>query len=111
MKIHRHINDSQADVIREMAISIGLDAIDYKKMHRLYKIASKDSYSFAIELKEKRLSGKGDIQLLGSGKYVWLYMEDGLTWFKTSPIISCKSTGSGFILETENSFYELVEES
>lgn len=40
-------------------------------------------------------------------EFAWLFGENAVTWFKTSPVLSVKKKGKNYLIETENSFYTL----
>lgn len=109
MKVYSQINDETADFIKQIALTKGLEKLDYGKRHSLYKVGSKTA-SGAIEMQEKVFIARGSIELLGTNKFVCLYISDLSGWFRTSPVSSCKKNNSSFIIETANSFYELKED-
>jgi len=106
MKIHPAINDEQVDEIMEIARSKGLDIIDYDKFYNVYKIGCK--FGNLYKKKEPRAAGK--IMLIGLQKNVWIYIQSMSSWFKTSPIITCKKDKDSIIIETMNSLYQLEEQ-
>lgn len=108
IKFHNKINDEVLDLLKDIAITKGLDEINYNTNHSLYKIGSKTSDG-AVEMQERKFVTRGTVQLLGDGTFVCLYVNNFHDWFRTSPIISCKKNSNGVILETANSFYELKE--
>lgn len=109
MKIHKVIDDSTADLIKELALTKGLDVINFESPYRLYKVGSKIDKDI-IEMMERRRVGQGFIQLVGSSNHVAIYITGLREWFRTSPVLSCKKKDACIIIETNNSFYELVEE-
>ena len=109
MKIHKAIDDATADTVRQIAETKGLNDINYEVCHRLYKIGNKLPTG-TIEMMEKKCVGAGEIRVIGSDSHVALYISSLREWFRTSPIISCKKKDSCVIVETNNSFYELVED-
>lgn len=108
MKFHKAINDEVMDLLKDIAITKGLDDIDYNKKHSLYKVGSK-AKDGAIEMQERKFVARGSVELLGNEKFVCIYVSNITDWFRTSPIVSCKKNNNGIILETMNSFYELKE--
>lgn len=109
MKIYSQINDETADFVKQIALTKGLEKLNYNKHHSLYKVGSKAANG-DIEMQEKVFVAKGSIELLGTDKFVCLFISDLSGWFRTSPINSCKKNKSSFIIETANSFYELKED-
>lgn len=109
IKIHRAIDDATSDVIKEIAITKGLDIINFNSLHRLYKIGEKNNSS-TIEILEKKCVGQGELSLVGNEEFVSLYITSLREWFRTSPIVSCNKKGDSIIVETFNSFYELKED-
>lgn len=109
MKIHKVIDDSTADLIKELALTKGLDVINFESPYRLYKVGSKIDDDI-IEMMERRCVGSGFIQLVGTPTHVSVYVAGLREWFRTSPVLSCKKKDACIIIETNNSFYELVEE-
>lgn len=109
MKIHKVIDDSTADIIRQIALTKGLDAINFESCYRLYKVGEKVDKD-VIEMIERRYVGQGSIQLVGSCNHVSVYIAGLREWFRTSEVLSCKKKDACIIIETKNSFYELVED-
>jgi hypothetical protein len=109
MKITKNLNDEVADIVKEIALAKGLDKLDYNKRYNLYKVGSKLK-SNAINIQEEARVFEGSIQLTGSENSVCLLVTRLRDWFRTSPIIACTKGRMGFIIETENSFYELKEQ-
>lgn len=108
IRIHASIDDKTADTMTDIASTIGLDAIDYNANYRMYKIGSK--YNGDITLAEKLYVGSGFIRLVGTVNHVALMISSIRDWFRTSPVVSCTKKNNVLILETKNSFYELVED-
>lgn len=107
MKVHRLIQDGLDDKIKQFAVEVGLDQLDFDKTYRLYKVGSKHSFNIV----EVRCVGRGEIRLTGSDKHVSLFISDLREWFRTSPVLSCQINADKYIIETANSFYELVEDT
>jgi hypothetical protein len=109
MKVHHSLSDGQQDIVLERAKLLELDLIDYDSTYRVYKIASKNSSN--IDLNETRCIARGSILLTGTKEYVCLFVHGMREWYRTSPIVTCnKKGGKAIIIETANSFYELVED-
>lgn len=108
MIVHNLINDKTADAIKDVAQTKGLGDINYDSSYRMYKIGHKVSGGI-IEMQEKTYVGEGLVRLIGDGTFVALYLFNINEWFKTSKIVSCKKNTDNFIIETNNSFYELKE--
>lgn len=109
MKVHRALDDATSDIIKEIAVTKGLDVINFDNVYRMYKIGEKNDSS-TIEILEKRCVGQGELVLVGNKEFVSLYITSLREWFKTSPVISCNKKGNSIIVETWNSFYELKED-
>jgi hypothetical protein len=109
IKVHRAVDDATSDIVKEIAISKGLDIINFNNQYRMYKVGEKNNSS-TIEVLEKRCVGQGELLLVGGDEFVSLYISGLREWFRTSPIISCNKKGDSIIIETWNSFYELKEE-
>lgn len=108
IRVHASINDKTADIMTDIASTIGLDAIDYNANYRMYKIGSKHNQEIALT--EKLYVGSGFIRLVGSVNHVALMISSIRDWFRTSSVVSCTKKNNVLILETKNSFYELVED-
>jgi hypothetical protein len=109
MKVHSSIDDDTSDKIKIIATMKGLDNIDYGKCYRLYKVGSKRD-EFTIQMLEKRCVGSGEVYLVGNSSLVGIYISGLREWFRTSEVISCKKKEKCVMIETINSFYELVED-
>jgi flavodoxin len=110
MKTLSLLNDEVSDIVKQIAETKGLSQLDFEKSYRVYKIGSK-SKNGAIEMEEKRRVATGMVELTGNDKCVCLFMRGFKDWFKTSAVMSCSKNSNGYILETENSFYELKEDT
>lgn len=108
MKVHSMVNDKIADTIKDIAQAKGLGDINYDSYYFMYKIGQKISKD-VIEMQVKTYVGNGCVCLIGNESLVALYLSNLQEWFKTSPVVSCKKNNDTFIIETENSFYELKE--
>lgn len=106
MKVHKLVPDGIDDKIKELAVQAKLDQLDFDKIYRLYKVGSKHNYNIV----DVKCVGQGEIRLTGSEKYVSLFISSLREWFRTSPVLSCQNNGNKYIIETANSFYELVED-
>jgi hypothetical protein len=106
MKIHYLINDEEADNVRELAKSVGLDQLNYDKEYSIYKTAVLQPF---YPLEEPLFTGRGNILLIGMNNFVWIHIANFNNWFKTSPISSCEKQKDVFIIKTANSIYELRE--
>jgi hypothetical protein len=104
MKVHSGLNDKIMDLVKEQAIALGLDAIDYESYYRLYKLGTKSNY-----YEEPVLTIKGYVSLIGSERHVALYIQGHRDWFRTSSIVSCEKSGEDIIIQTANSIYKLSE--
>lgn len=109
IKIHRMVDESTANNIKVIAELIGLNLINYKNDYRLYKVGEKLKKG-NIKTQEKQYKAHGCVSLVGNSSSVCLYISNISNWFRTSAILSCKKSKNCIILETDNSFYELVEE-
>lgn len=109
IKVHNVIDDKTSDIIKELAVSKGLDVINFDSMYRMYKVGEKNNSS-TIEAIEKRCVGRGKLVIVGNEEFVSLYISGIREWFKTSPIVSCNKKEKSIIIETWNSFYELKED-
>jgi hypothetical protein len=108
MKIHPNSPATKSKIKREAAI-VGLDLIDYNELYKLVKVGSKDEaeHEFVALI-------RGTFQIVGAPDpnsnrtLVWLAgtWVNG-DWYKTSPVLKCMKSGDNFVIETENSFYEL----
>jgi hypothetical protein len=106
MKVHRLIQDGLDDKIKNQAVEVGLDQLDFDKIYRLYKVGSKHSFNIV----EVKCVGQGEIRLTGSENHVSLFISSLREWFRTSPVLSCQYNKDKYTIETANSFYELVED-
>jgi hypothetical protein len=105
MKMHSGLNDKTMDLVKEQAIALGLDAIDYESYYKLYKIGTKSNF-----YEEPVFTVKGHVSLIGSEKHVALYIQGLRDWFRTSSIVSCEKKGKDIIIQTANSIYKLSED-
>ena len=105
MKVHSGLNDKIMDLVKEQAIALGLDAIDYESYYRLYKLGTKSNY-----YEEPVLTIKGYVSLIGSERHVALYVQGLKDWFRTSNIVSFEKKGKDIIIQTANSVYKLSED-
>lgn len=100
-------------VIKRIAITIGLSEIDYNESYDLIKLGAKNQSELGYPDKMTAFQ-KGKVYLVGNTdkdgiNCVWLIIENISSWFKTSPILSCKkSKNNSFLIETQNSYYKLV---
>ena len=53
--------------------------------------------------------GPSKLVIAGQGLYTWIFAETPY-FFKTSPVVSCTLNGTGYDIETANSFYRLEAE-
>lgn len=95
-------DQGKADAVR-LAAQVGLDQIDYRQ-YRLCKTGSKNPSRYYGDTFE---NPPGYPSLVSNGEFVWLYFDERDGWFKTSPVLRCEPKGEGFLVETENSYYEL----
>jgi hypothetical protein len=109
MKIYNNIEPERMATIKQIASSNGLEALDFNKPYKLYKIGSKTKDG-GIKIQEQDLVAGGLIQLVGTENSMCLLLLGAVNWFRTSEVLSCKKNESGFIIETLNSFYELRED-
>jgi hypothetical protein len=93
-RYHRKIKDKSRE--------LGLDKIKHIP-YDVYKVGSKTG---SVEQERRVITGVPT--LCGNSDAVWLLIEAG-TWYKTSPVVSCVQSDNGFLVETENSVYELVK--
>lgn len=115
MKIY-HASLMPRSQVKRLATLKGLDKIDYKKTYKLVKLGAKVPSARGYPNKMVALS-EGEFFLCGAEQeeqaFVWLigFSTRGLdgSYFKTSPILSCKEVKGGYKIETENSFYKLEE--
>ncbi len=105
MKIHSGLNDKIMDLVKEQAIALGLDAIDYESYYKLYKLGTKSNY-----YEEPVFTARGYVSLIGSERHVALYIQGLRDWFRTSSIVSCEKKGKDVIIQTANSMYMLSED-
>lgn len=111
MRVHNKILSMKPeleDVIKSNAKKVGLDWPNFDKHYILKKLSAKTSSPLGYPDSYTVLSGH--ISLIGNVDFVSLYMESLLGWFRTSPVISCKKSDTGFEIETENSVYFLEED-
>lgn len=103
MKIHPEVQNKEA--VKTLARKVGLNKIKAKPIYSLHKTGAKNSspYGYADEM----FCGSGNVYIIGTENHVWIAVIGLNTWFKTSPVLSCIKTDTGFNIETENSFYEL----
>lgn len=106
MKVHKLIKDGIDENIKKRAIEVGLNQLDFNKTYRLYKVGSKHSFNIV----DVKCVGAGEIRLMGSDHHVTLFISGLREWYRTSPIFSCQLGKDKYIIETVNSYYELVED-
>lgn len=87
-----------------VAKTMGLDQIDFDNEYKIEKTGAKNESPFMPE----KFTRVGDPVICSDGEFVWLALLRGFSWFKTSPIVSFKKDGDKFLIETENSYYELT---
>jgi hypothetical protein len=104
------IDDVTADNIKMIAETIGLGLINYKNDYRLYKVGEKRKDG-TIETCKRQYRSHGCVSLVGNSSSVCLYVSNLSEWFRTSAVLSCKKSKNCIIIETANSFYELMEET
>lgn len=115
MKLFKHIEEKYPqeakDKILASAKTLGLDKIDFEKTYVVNKKAAKNKSS--NDYPDSFHVCTGNIYLIGdeNGQHVWLgiFGTGSFEWFKTSPIKAVTAIGTCFELETENSFYLLME--
>jgi hypothetical protein len=109
MKVHQSLSDGQQDIVLERARLLELDLIDYDSTYRVYKIASKNFSN--IDLNESICIARGSVLLTGNKECVCLFVYGMRDWYRTSPVVTCtKKGGKTIMIETANSFYELLED-
>jgi hypothetical protein len=106
VKVHKLIKDGIDENIKKRAIEVGLNQLDFDKTYRLYKVGSKHSFNIV----DVKCVGAGEIRLMGSDHHVTLFISGLREWYRTSPIFSCQLGKDKYIIETVNSYYELVED-
>ena len=108
MKVYSGITDAALiKQIKTNAKAVGLDKIDYKGFYLLKKLGAKNKSTRGYP--DAFVAGRGSVSLVGKDEFVWIVVEGIREWFKTSPVLSCKKTKEGYKIETENSYYLLVD--
>lgn len=99
--------------IKRLATSNGLSQIDFKQKYTLTKLGAKNKSSLGYPDRMVAIDS-GEAFLVGAEQnekeYIWIVLfGNNDDWFKTSPILSClKTDKNSYLIETENSYYELV---
>lgn len=111
MKIHPEIVARYPKLVKGIkaaAKKVGLDKLDCTSHYTLKKLGAKTKSPHGYP--NKYTVCKGLVTIVGDGgDNVWLAMESLQSWFKTSPVVSCKITDEGYKIETANSFYMLED--
>lgn len=109
MKINSLLTDEVADLVRDLALTKGLEKINYEKPYTLSKIGSKDKNGAFIVHEKHTILKNCKLSLIGTSTFVCIYFTSPHNYMSTSKVISCTKKKSCYIIETENSFYELKE--
>ena len=105
MNIHPGIPASYHEEILEAAKKANLDVIeDWGSTFYLTKISGSDNRI----IPEGRV-GRGSLSLIGSEGHVGLYLNSTDEWFRTSAVINCVKTDTGYEITTQNSVYKLEQ--
>lgn len=108
MKAHPNLTDKEQDVVLERSKALELQLINYDSPYRIYKLGSKNGGD--IELNQTKCVGRGYVLLTGTEDYVCLLVSGMREWYRTSPVQMCWKNKKSIVIETLNSFYELVED-
>ena len=94
------------DKIKKNAIKAGLSAINYEGYYELVKTGAKkeSSYGYPNEMTVMKWSR---VYAVGNETLATLYFNGPTSWYKLSPVKSCKKIRKHYKIETENSFYTL----
>lgn len=106
MKLHPTVKKFKAE-IRSIAELRGLNLIDFRKTYSLAKTGAKRKSANGypdrmIAVLSSKVSVVGTVQ--HGEVFVWIAVGN----FVTSPVVSCKKLGDKYLIETENSFYQLI---
>lgn len=108
MRIHPYVNPDHNEAILKRAKKLGFGKVNFDKYYTITKTGAKNP---SPHYPDEGLVRSGDLFLVGTVEddecHVWLALEQGFRWFKTSPIIKMTKNGKKFNIETENSFYTL----
>lgn len=102
MRIYYRVDPKFHESIEKNAKSVGLDLIGPERFV-LTKVSSKRD-------KQEYHNGyinEGVVFIIGNESDVWIMIENMNSWFKTSPVLKCTETATGFAIETKNSHYKL----
>lgn len=105
IKLHSAIPEEDRSIVKKQAKKKGFGLLDYDKYYTLSKIGSKHYKHSHAEI----IIREGQVQIVGSSKHVSLLVLGNRIgeWFRTSPVESVRKVGKTFIVETQNSTYEL----
>lgn len=103
MIIHVGIPAQYHEEILEAAKKAKLDIIeDWGSTYYLTKVSGNNNRI----IPEGRV-GRGSLSLIGSKGHVGLYLNSSDEWFRTSSVVSCVKTDTGYEITTQNSVYKL----
>jgi hypothetical protein len=109
VRLHPGVTRHKSE-IKRVATLLGLNQIDFDETYSLYKLGAKNAsrLGYPDKMLAMRAGGVAIVGVVEEEKtHVWIVVESLRDWFKTSPIVSCKKDGENFLIETENSYYEL----
>lgn len=98
--------------LEPLAIKTGLINIESNTEYMLCKVGEKKASSLGYPSRMLALD-RGNVSFVGATKdgtdHIWIVITNQDEWYKTSPVLSClKQENNIFLIETENSFYELI---
>ena len=103
MIVNVGIPESYHEEILEAAKKANLDIIEnWGSTFYLTKISGSNNRI----IPEGRV-GRGSLSLIGSKGHVGLYLNSPDEWFRTSAVVSCVKTDTGYEITTLNSVYKL----
>ena len=108
MIVHEAIQKQKPELvssIKQLAIDVGLDLVDYSRPYLIVKVGSKTELKYRYTTTDICL---GMPSLVGDKKQVALMITGTSSWFKTSGIIKVEDKIDGIYFETLNSFYKLI---
>lgn len=103
-KIQPVVDPKYHAAIRARAKALGLNDLSSRARYKL----TKTGFTWKDEIVEGHDAKQcGRVSLIGNDRGICIYITENGDWWSTSIIVNCSSITGIFVLETENSFYQL----